>query len=91
MLQNEIDIFFMLRPGLLCNPIGIYIENFVATKQISLNVDAHTVEIANIMGDGVWTSLYHSKFESKMDISHKEIRDATDIARWTYMGLILKK
>jgi len=92
MLQNEIDMVCYVEAWSFSRPYrNLFIENFTAAKQIALEVDAHTVQIATLMGDSVWSGLYQSKFDGKMNISHKEIRDATDIARWTYMGLSLDK
>ncbi|NTW71350.1 MAG: TetR/AcrR family transcriptional regulator [Eubacteriaceae bacterium] len=91
-LANDRDMMFYIEAWSEYRPKHtLFIENYTAAKELSLPVDAHIVKKSTLMGDSVWSGLYRAKLNGIIDLTHKEIRDATDITRWTYMGLPLEK
>ena len=63
------------------------IETYTDAKNFHLDVDITKIHRATIIADSVWSGLYKAKQNGQIEISHKEIRDTTDVTRWTYLGL----
>ncbi|QSX08090.1 TetR/AcrR family transcriptional regulator [Alkalibacter rhizosphaerae] len=92
LLQYEKDMDFYIQAWSEFRPVrGLFIENYTAANEVGLTVDAPTVEKATLMGDSIWSGMYKAKQSGAFDFSHKEIRDATDITRWVFMGYPMDK
>lgn len=92
LLQDENEMLCYIEAWKKSRPErNLFVENYTAAKELSLKVDAQLVKKATLMGDSVWSGLYQAKLNGLIELSHKEIRDATDITRWTFMGLSLEK
>lgn len=92
LLQSEKDMDFYIEAWAQFRPVrGLFVENYTAAKELKLDVDALLVEKATLMGDSIWSGMYRAKLSGAFDFSHKEIRDATDITRWVFMGYPMEK
>lgn len=63
------------------------IETYSIAKELKLNVNYNEVKTAVLMSDYVWSGLNEAQQNGSINISDKEIRDLTDITRWTNLGL----
>jgi AcrR family transcriptional regulator len=92
LLQSEKDMSFYIEAWTEFRPrYGLFVENYTAAMELGLTVDATLVEKATLMGDSIWSGMYRAKLSGAFDFSHKEIRDATDITRWVFMGYPMDK
>ncbi len=67
---------------------NILIEyTLLIAKELNLPLDYDHAYLSIVLSGSVWNQLYYEKLEKGKEISEKEIRDTTDLIRWTYIGL----
>ena len=67
---------------------NILIEyTLLIAKELDLSLDYDHAYLSIVLSGSVWNQLYYEKLEKGKNISEKEIRDTTDLIRWTYIGI----
>lgn len=87
-LLNEDDYVFYIESW---RSLDVITPNTIDIFTIAYNENCHAstekINQALIASDSLWSGLYAGKRKGIISPSDEEIRDATDIARWTYLGL----